>query len=166
MACATVQIYYNIKVTRHKTREGRKSTIYSLWALGLSHISQAIKTLVSLPTAKPQIWAHQIPKLTCFSSHIAVVFAQSIAARCEVDNEDIVGAAPTGVTFEWSTILSPTKVLLTLGFDGIFLCFEENPWLYKCGLVTPYRVTDLGQHCSCNSLLPIDTKPWPESIFY
>ena len=55
MTCATVQMYFNIKVTRHKTSEGRKSTIYSLWALGLSHISQAIKTLVSVPTAILQI---------------------------------------------------------------------------------------------------------------
>ena len=31
-----------------------------------------------------------------FSSPLAVVFAQSIEARCWVENEDIVGAAPTG----------------------------------------------------------------------
>ena len=35
-------------------------------------------------------------KLKCFSSHLAVDFAQSIVARCLVENEDVVGAALTG----------------------------------------------------------------------
>ena len=51
---------------------------------------------------------HQIPKFKCFTSHLAVAFAQSIEARCKVENEDVVGAAPTGdapATSEWSTIL-------------------------------------------------------------
>ena len=60
---------------------------------------------------------HQISKLKCFLSHLAVVFAQSIEARCLVENEDVVGAAPTGnapTTSELSTILLPNKVLLIL----------------------------------------------------
>ena len=60
---------------------------------------------------------HHIPKLKCFSSRLAVVFAQSSEARCLVENEDVVGAAPTGdapTTSEWSTILLPTKVPLIL----------------------------------------------------
>ena len=60
---------------------------------------------------------HQIPKLQWFLSRLAVVSAQSIKARCWVENEDIVGAAPTGgapTTSEWSTILLPTKVRLLL----------------------------------------------------
>ena len=60
---------------------------------------------------------HQIPKLNCFSSRLVVVFAQSNEARCKVENEDVVGAAPTGnapTTSEWSTILLPTKVQLIL----------------------------------------------------
>ena len=65
------------------------------------------------------IWykLHQIPKLKCFSSRLAVVFAQSIEARCWVENKDVVGAAPTGdtpTTSEWSTILLPTMVQLIL----------------------------------------------------
>ena len=59
----------------------------------------------------------QLPKLKCFSSRLAVVFAQSIGARYQVENEDVVGAAPTGdapTTFELSTILLPTKVHLIL----------------------------------------------------
>ena len=46
-----------------------------------------------------------------------MVFAQSIEARCQVENEDVVGAAPAGdapTTFELSTIFLPTKVRLTL----------------------------------------------------
>ena len=46
-----------------------------------------------------------------------MVVAQSIEARCLVENEDVVGAAPTGdapTTSELSTILLPTKVRLNL----------------------------------------------------
>ena len=48
-----------------------------------------------------------IPKLKCLLSRIAVVFAQFIEAKCWVENEDVVGAAPTGdapTTSDWSTI--------------------------------------------------------------
>ena len=58
-----------------------------------------------------------MPKLNCFLSRLAIVFAQSNEARCEVENEDVVGAAPTGDapnTSEWSTILLPVKVRLIL----------------------------------------------------
>ena len=50
---------------------------------------------------------HQIQKLKCFSSWLQVVFAQYIEAKCEVQEEDVDGAAPTGdasTTSEWSTI--------------------------------------------------------------
>ena len=61
---------------------------------------------------------HQIPKPTCFSSRLAVVFVKSIEARFfEVENEDVVGAAPTGdapTTSEWSTTLLPAKVQLII----------------------------------------------------
>ena len=60
---------------------------------------------------------HRIPKLKCFSSRLAVVFAQFIEARCYVENEDVVGAAPTGdapTTSEWSAILLPNEVQLIL----------------------------------------------------
>ena len=58
---------------------------------------------------------HQISQFKCFSSHFAIVFVQYIEARCSVENEDVVGAAPTGdapTTSEWSTILLPTKAQL------------------------------------------------------
>ena len=38
-------------------------------------------------------------------------FTQPIESRCEVENEDVVGAAPT--PSGWSTILLPAKVRLT-----------------------------------------------------
>ena len=56
-------------------------------------------------------------KLKLFSSRLADVCAQSSEARCWVENEDVVGAAPTDdapTTSEWSTILLPTKVRLIL----------------------------------------------------
>ena len=46
-----------------------------------------------------------------------MVFAKSIEAMCEVENEDAVGAALTGnapTTSELSTILLPTKLRLIL----------------------------------------------------
>ena len=52
-----------------------------------------------------------------FLSPLAVVFAQSIEARYLFENEDVVGAAPTGdapTTSELATILLPTKVRLIL----------------------------------------------------
>ena len=48
-------------------------------------------------------------------------FAESLEARCQVENEDVVGAAPTGdapTTSEWSTILLATKVCLILDVYG------------------------------------------------
>ena len=60
---------------------------------------------------------HEIAKLKCFSSRGAVDFAQSNKARCQVENEDVVGAVPTGdapTISEWSTILLPSKVGLIL----------------------------------------------------
>ena len=48
---------------------------------------------------------------------LGVVFAQSIDAMCLVENEHVVGAAPTGdapTTSEWSTIQLYTNVRLIL----------------------------------------------------
>ena len=48
---------------------------------------------------------------------VSVVFAQYIEAKCQVENEDVVGATPTGdapTTSEWSTIQLPTKLPLIL----------------------------------------------------
>ena len=70
---------------------------------------------VSVPTVKYK--PHQIPKLKCFSSRFAVASAQSIEARCSVEDEDVVGAAPTGdapTTSEKSAIILPAKVRLIL----------------------------------------------------
>ena len=55
--------------------------------------------------------------LKIFSYCLAAVFAESLEARCQVENEDVVGAAPTrdaSTTSERSTILLPTKVRLIL----------------------------------------------------
>ena len=60
---------------------------------------------------------HLIQKIKCYLSRIAVVFVQSIEASNKAENEDVVGAAPTGdapTTSEWSTSLLPTKVWLIL----------------------------------------------------
>ena len=49
--------------------------------------------------------------------HAVSCLWQSIEARCLVENEDVVGAAPTGdapTASEWSTMSLPTKVCLIL----------------------------------------------------
>ena len=58
-------------------------------------------------TVKSLKWGMQIQKPECLSSCLAAIFAQSIEARCEVENENVVGAAQTGdapTTSEWATI--------------------------------------------------------------
>ena len=60
-------------------------------------------------------------------------FAESLEARCQVENEDVVGAAPTGdapTTYEWSTILLSTKVRLILEV----LRYMENVGLSPTGI--------------------------------
>ena len=58
---------------------------------------------------------HQIPTFKCFSSRFTVAFVQSIEARCSVENEGVVGAAPTGdapTTSDWSNILFRTAAYI------------------------------------------------------
>ena len=53
------------------------------------------------------------------SHRLSIVFAQSIETTCSVENEAVVGAAPTGdaqTTSEWPIILLSAKVCLVL--DG------------------------------------------------
>ena len=60
---------------------------------------------------------HQIPTHKGFSYCLAAVFPESLETISQVENEDVVGAAPTGdapTTSEWSTILLPTNVRLIL----------------------------------------------------
>ena len=81
------------------------------WLLrGVMHCMGVLPSILQYKT-------HPIRKHKCFSSRLAVIFAQSIEARCWVENEDVVGAAPTGdapTTSEWSTILLHIKVWLIL----------------------------------------------------
>ena len=54
--------------------------------------------------------------LSLFHSCLFLIWA--IEARCEVEHEDVVGAAPIGdapTTSEWSSNLLPTKVWLIRG---------------------------------------------------
>ena len=64
----------------------------------------------------PLLWRYRqvLKKVSCC---IVAVFAESLEARCWVENEDVVGAAPTGdapTTSEWSTIVLQSKVWLIL----------------------------------------------------
>ena len=81
-----------------------------------------LMTIIVLPISHVMIKTiyrkvSKIRRTKCFSSHLVVVFTQSVEVRCYVENEDVVGAAPTGdapTTSEWSTIWLPTKVRLII----------------------------------------------------
>ena len=78
---------------------------------------------------------HQIPKLKCLPSRLVVVFVQWSQVLSE--NEDVVGAAPTGdapTTSEWSTILLPYEVRLIL-----------ETWRFNCRVrcVIFHQISDL-----------------------
>ena len=63
-------------------------------------------------TVKPIIYGTRNPKNLNTSFLSCSCFAQSIEARCWVENEDVVGAAPTvddPTTPEWSPIVLPIK---------------------------------------------------------
>ena len=56
------------------------------------------------------------------------VFAEYIEARCLVENEDVVWAAPTGdapTTSEWSRILFVNKVRLILEVLRYFVPYDR-----------------------------------------
>ena len=82
---------------------------------------------------------HPIHKHKRFSSRLAVVFAKSIEATCSVENEDVVGAAPTGdapTTSEWSTKLLPAKVHLILETLRYLIMSPIHRWLNAKSYVT------------------------------
>ena len=72
---------------------------------------------------------------------------------CEVENEDVVGAAPAGdapTASEWSTILLPTNVWLILqSFDGIPLQFITNKDII---IITIILTITLSLNISSNSV--------------
>ena len=73
--------------------------------------------------------SHQIPKLECFWSCLAVVFAQNIEARCYVKNEDVVRGTLTGdapTSSEWSKMLLPTMVQFILEVWYIFMFSQRK----------------------------------------
>ena len=77
---------------------------------------------------------HQIAKHKWFSSGLAVVFALSIETMCSVENEDVVGAAPTGdasTTSERSTILLPTKVTYIRGLTVFIFVYVQMAEQYR-----------------------------------
>ena len=49
-----------------------------------------------LATVKPLIKGDHVSTFKCVSSGLAFIFAEDTKARCEVGNEDVAGAAPTG----------------------------------------------------------------------
>ena len=54
----------------------------------------------------------------------------NLEARCAIENEDVVGAAPAGdapTTSEWSTILLPTKVQFILDVWQYVIAWDVNP---------------------------------------
>ena len=80
-------------------------------------MSNYIHYIVGCITVKSLTEGAPNHKLKWFLCRLAVASAQSIEARYQVENEDVVGAAPIGdapTTSEWSTILLPSRVRLIL----------------------------------------------------
>ena len=68
------------------------------------HVTMLLNKWLDIYTTRPYLIHHQTfnirctksQNFKCFSSHLAVVFAQCFEARCWGENEDVVGAALTG----------------------------------------------------------------------
>ena len=94
---------------------GKKTLVK--WAPG-SCVTKIIGLACSLAYRQvSNIWRTKSQYLKRFSDCLVPVFAESLEARCQVENEDVVGAAPTSnapTTSEWSTISLPTKVCLII----------------------------------------------------
>ena len=89
---------------------------------------------------------HQITQFKCSSSRLAVVFARSIEARCLVQNEDVVGAAPTGdapTTPEGSTMLLPTSVRLILEVWWNVTRPQWVKWLIPLDFPVAFKIYDM-----------------------
>ena len=122
---------------REKCKSKSNRTRYVERCITIFSRSQCVKwirfTYLHVPSSL-QYKTHQIPTLKIFSYCLAAVFAESLEGRCSVENEDVVGAAPTDdapTTSEWSTILLPTNVRLIL--DGLRLFLESKVQLRtKC----------------------------------
>ena len=78
---------------------------------------------------------HQIPKLKCFLSRLAVVFAQSVEARWLVENEDVVGAAPIGAYIRGLTLVHTCTVL-----RQTFTMICTQPMLFQLAKVSAFLV--------------------------
>ena len=108
---------------------------------------------------------HQIPTLKRFSYCLAAVFVESLEARCQVDNEDVVGAAPTGdapTTSEWSTILLPTMVWLILQILRYIMRPKWLNTLWSSGIIRQQLAgPTLVQVMACHLFSPM---PSPEPV--
>ena len=61
---------------------GGDESVYHLWSMSCMIWCSPVLTIMSCILSNLWYKAHQIPKLKCFSSHLAAVFVQSIEARC------------------------------------------------------------------------------------
>ena len=71
------------------------------------------------------------------------VFAESLEARCQVENEDVVGAAPTGdapTTSEWSTNIAYKGASYIRDFTVVGLILRVNTDTTK--LTSPWTFAD------------------------
>ena len=149
------------------------------------HCHRSITPKFVTPTALPCIdniiyiiytrWSSRRYELGCDAP---VVIAESIEARCSVENEDVDGAAPTGngpTTSEWSIILLRTKVRLlfevwryTLLCCGLFRCgyVINSMWIHMAYLPIFFRVTipALGQSYDCPSASEVILKNMGKAV--
>ena len=136
----------------HRLDFGHKVLKGEIWGAIESILEKVGQVItVHVPSNLLYKW-HQIPKLKCVLPRLASAFAQSIEARCCVENEDVVGAAPTGdapTTSEWSSILLTTKVHLILEIRQYFTV----PFMFFYDCLFAWSLKQLGWTDSATRLL-------------
>ena len=101
-----------------------------------------------------------------FLDSASVVFAQYIEAKCSVENEDVVGAAPTGdapTTSEWSTIYiaySSESYIIDLKVYFAILPEEFVPSRVPHAFIVSWAPDSWGRLSSCGLRPPFAPGCW------
>ena len=107
----------NLQLGTASGRRGRGFSVRNLFTECLLLLPWGYLSAVNVYHQISNIRRTEYPTLKRLSYCLAAFFVEYPEARCQVENEDVVGAAPTGdapTTSEWSTIVLPTKVRLIL----------------------------------------------------
>ena len=83
---------------------------------------------------------HQTPTLRCFSSRVAVAFAQSIEARCKVENKDVVGQAMLQLHLSDQQLINYRDAIILKVYDSMCRVGKYvYGWYMHCLLNVDYK---------------------------